>query len=244
VSESVPPDLSATLVLVRHGESTWLVRNRFQGQRNPWLSERGRLQAAAVARRLADPLAPPPLPLPPGPPVAIWHSPLKRAADTARAIGAMIPIAELVADERLVEVSQGEWEGLSYRTVAALGPDLAEWRSDPIRANAPSGESLAAVRRRVLAALGAMLPMLAAPTLGASAAQPWGIVVAHGGALRVATLLLLGFPVSRFWAIPFEPCAITIIELADGHGILRAHNLRAHLAALPSQATTDRGGAL
>ena len=243
MSGIVPPGLSATLVLVRHGESTWIVRNRFQGRRNPWLSERGRLQAVAVARRLADPLAPPPLPVPPGPPLAIWHSPLKRAGDTARAIGALIPTADLVADDRLVEISQGEWEGRSHRAVAALGPGLAEWRTDPIRANAPGGERLGAVQRRVRAALAEILSRLAAPTPGASAARPWGIVVAHGGALRVATLMLLGFPVSRFWAIPFETCAITIIELSDGHGILRAHNLRAHLAAIPTRARSDRGGA-
>ena len=240
----VPPGLSATLVLVRHGESTWIVRNRFQGRRNPWLSARGRLQAAAVARRLADPFALPPLPVPPGRPVAIWHSPLKRASDTARAIGALIPAAELIADERLVEISQGEWEGRSHRSVAALGPGLAEWRTDPIRANAPGGEPLGAARRRVRAALDGILSRLAAPTPGASAAQPWGIVVAHGGALRVATLLLLGFPFSRFWAIPFETCAITVIELTDGHGILRAHNLQAHLAGLIKEAEVDRGGAL
>lgn len=243
MSELVPPELSATLVLVRHGESTWNARRRFQGRRNPWLSARGRAQAAALARRLADPLRPPAVPLPPGPPVAIWHSPLKRAADTARAVGAPLP-ADLVADERLTEIGQGEWEARSHREVEALGPELAGWRSDPTRTIAPGGEPLTAVRRRVDTALREILSVLASSAPGASAARPWGIVISHEGTLRVATLLLLGLPLGRFWAFPFEPCAITVIELAGGQASLRAHNLRSHLAALGTETAIDRGGAL
>lgn len=239
----VPSELTATLVLVRHGESTWIVRRRFQGRRNPWLTERGRAQAAALARRLADPLAPPALPVPPGPPVAIWHSPLKRAGDTARAIVGLLPV-QLLADARLAEIGQGEWETRSHRSVAALGPGLAAWREDPMGNVAPGGEPLPAVRRRVRIALVEILSVFASSPPGGSAAQPWGVVVSHEGTLRVAMLLLLGLPLARFWAFPFEPCAITVIELADGQAILRAHNLRDHLGDLSDGGGTDRGGAL
>ena len=242
-SRIIPPGLAATLVLARHGESTWIVRNRVQGRRDPWLTERGRVQAAALARRLADPLAPSPLPAPPGPPVAIWHSPLKRAADTARAVAALVPV-DLVADERLVEIGQGEWEGRSHRAVAALGPGLAAWREYPTRTIAPGGESLTAARRRVRAALVDILSVLESSAPGDGAARPWAVVVSHGGTLRVATLLLLGLPLARFWAFPFEPCAITVIDLADGEASLRAHNLGSHLAAIASETAGDGGGAL
>ena len=66
----IPPAIDATLVLVRHGESTWIAEDRFQGRRDPPLSPRGERQAALVAARLADPLAAPSLPIPAGPPVA------------------------------------------------------------------------------------------------------------------------------------------------------------------------------
>ena len=39
--------------LVRHGESTWNLDERFQGGPDPPLSRRGRVQAAALAARLA-----------------------------------------------------------------------------------------------------------------------------------------------------------------------------------------------
>ena len=249
MSPLTPPALGATLVLVRHGETTWLRGNRFQGRRNPHLTDLGRTQAAAVAARLADPNAPPPLPVPSGRPVAIWHSPLRRAADTARAIGELVP-APLLPDERLAEMGQGEWEARSHRAVAALGPGLEAWRRDPVANAAPGGETLAAARARVRPALGEILERLANPlrAIGAeqqpSAGRPWGIVVSHGGTMRVALLSLLDLPLSRFWAFPFDPCAITVMELDGGRAVLRAHNLTSHLGGPDSRITVDRGGAL
>ena len=235
--------LTATLVLVRHGESTWNARGRFQGRRNPWLSPRGRAEAAALGKRLADPLAPPPLPVPPGPPLAIWHSPLRRASDTAAAIGELVPV-DLVADDRLTEISQGVWETRSHRAVAALGPELEGWRADPTRVTAPGGEPLSAVRLRVRAALDEILRELASAPTSAPAARPWGIVVSHEGTLRIATLVLLDLPLARFWAFPFEPAGITVIELSGGQPILRAHNLTAHVAGIDGLLSKDREGAL
>ncbi len=245
MSGLVPPGLTATLVLVRHGETTWIVQNRFQGQRNPYLTARGREQAAAVAQRLADPAAPPPLPVPPGLPVGIWHSPLKRARDTAAGIGALVPVP-LFPDERLAEMAQGEWEALSHRAVARLGPGLAAWRRDPSRNSAPGGETLSAARPRVRAAFAAVMHALASPVTAAApaSAPPWAIVVSHGGTMRLGLLLLLDLPLSRFWAFPFDPAAITIVELADGQASLRAHNLTSHLADAGTTAPVDRGGAL
>jgi probable phosphoglycerate mutase len=248
MSPLIPPELGATLVLVRHGETTWLRRNRFQGRRNPHLTDLGRAQAGAVGARLADPLAAPPLPVPPERPVAIWHSPLRRAADTARAIGALVP-APLVDDERLAEMGQGDWEARSHRAVAALGPGLEAWRRDPVANAAPGGETLGAARPRIRAALAAILEHLADPPAQtgvrpSGAGRPWAIVVSHGGTMRVALLSLLDLPLSRFWSFPFEPCAITVVELDGGRAVLRAHNLTSHLAGAESRITVDRGGAL
>ena len=63
-----------------------IVQRRFQGRRETALSDIGRRQAERVAARLARPHDPPALPVPDGRPIAIVHSPLRRAADTAAAI--------------------------------------------------------------------------------------------------------------------------------------------------------------
>ena len=84
----IPDGLNATLVLLRHGESTAIVERRFQGQLDTPLSPTGLRQASLAAARLARPRATPALPVPAGPPVEIVHSPLARTAQTATLVAA------------------------------------------------------------------------------------------------------------------------------------------------------------
>ena len=71
----IPDGLDASVVLVRHGESTLIAQGRFQGQAETPLTPIGRRQAALVAGRLARPHVPPALPLPAGPPTELVHTP-------------------------------------------------------------------------------------------------------------------------------------------------------------------------
>ncbi len=258
-----PPRLSrveGSVALVRHGESTWIAEGRFQGRQDPPLSPAGERQADLVAARLRNPAAPPALPLPSSPPIGIWHSPLRRAASTAAAVAAARNgIVPLHPDERLVEIAQGEWEGLKHAEVTArFGEELAAWRLDPVGHYAPGGESVPEAARRSRAALVPILEALSAgvvhtedadPVLGyGSAARPgrWAIVVAHDGILRLLLLALLDLPLERYWTFPFELCAVTVIELRDPGQRLRAHNLAEHLAPQggPSPDPTRPEGAL
>lgn len=252
----VPSGLDASLALVRHGESTWIAEGRFQGRGDPPLSDLGAAQARLVAERLAEPGRPGALPLPPGPAVAIWHSPLERARATAAAIAAAHGAAPpLIAAPELTELAQGEWEGLPGREVAERWPELlAGWRRDPVRAHAPGGESIPAAALRVRAGLGRVLvglgagadeavptqsPRPGSPVLGygaSTALTPWGVVVAHDGIFRLALLALLDLPLERFWRFPFLLCGITVVELRGGAATLRAHNLSDHLAPLAATA--------
>ncbi|MEA2621749.1 MAG: phosphoserine phosphatase [Chloroflexota bacterium] len=259
-----PPRLTGvdgSIVLVRHGESTWVAENRFQGQSDPPLSALGEQQAALVAKRLADPMASPALPLPAGAPIGIWHSPLRRAAATAAAISGEQRIAVAVhADDRLKELAQGLWEGLTHpEVVSRYGAELEAWRLDPVASHAPGGESLDEGAARVRGALDGMLGALrdarpasdtgGDPVLGYGApatAWPWSIVAAHDGTLRLLLLELLELPLARYWALPFALCGVTVVEITGGRARLRAHNLAEHLESLarPALAATDRGGAL
>ena len=272
----VPAALDAALVLVRHGESTWIAEGRFQGQLDPPLSPLGERQAALVARRLAQRDDGVPLPLPDGPPRGVWHSPLGRAADTARAIAAEQPASvALHATAGLLEIAQGEWEGLPHADVRARWADeLAAWRRSPTTSHAPGGESLAdataRVRGAVSAIFAALLPadgpasgsdaVAAAASLrydpvpgyptGARAAEPWAVIVAHDGILRLTLMSLLDVPIERFWSFPFNLCSISVLALHEGAATLRAHNLVEHLAPIADEARAaaeargDRRGAL
>lgn len=254
--------LDATLVLVRHGESTWVAEGRFQGRADPPLSDLGRRQADLVAARLAERDTQTPLPIPIGLPLAVWHSPLERAAETARRIAARqpaaVPLNPLAA---LTEIGQGEWEGQPAGIVRTRWADeLAAWRRAPAENHAPGGEPLRDAAERVAAGLAQITATLApAPDEGAPAeplsaarydpvpgypagagasvlSDPWAVVVAHDGIFRLALLALLQVPIERFWSFPFNLCAISVVALRGGMATLRAHNLSEHLAPLAQEA--------
>src|SRR4029079_11040917 len=82
----IPELLDATLVLVRHGESEFIVQGRFQGHAETALSPAGLREPALLAHRLRPRHDPPPLPLPDGPLREVVHSPLRRTTQTATAI--------------------------------------------------------------------------------------------------------------------------------------------------------------
>lgn len=254
----IPAGLDAALAFVRHGESEWVAQGRFQGQGDSPLTDLGRRQALLTARRIARRARRPILPLPAGPPRAVVHSPLLRAAETAQLIGRAVSTGRgddavpapvpLVPDPGLLEIGQGEWEGLPGTEVTERWGDvLATWRRDPLAAWAPGGEALAEVQERASGALRRVLADLATVAPASTAAvprtqvlgyadsqadEPWSIVVGHDGVFKVAMLALLDLPLSKFWTLPFALCGITVVEIRGGRPRLRLHNATDHLADL------------
>jgi probable phosphoglycerate mutase len=257
-TDLIPDGLDATLVLLRHGETTAIVEGRFQGQSQVSLSDLGQRQAARAAARLAAPHDSPALPVPVGLPREIVHSPLARTAQTAEAVAAALGgRVPLRPEDGLREIGQGEWEGrLGSEIAERWGDILSAWRLRPAEAHAPGGESLGEVQARLTPALRAALERLADgaprsaadrppyPVPGAPPPEhPWSIVVAHDGVFKVLLLTLFGLPLERFWLFPFALCGISIVDIAGGRPRLRAHNLTEHLAPLleeRAQAATEQ----
>jgi broad specificity phosphatase PhoE len=266
-----PPGLDGTIVLLRHGESTWVAEGRFQGQGDPPLSPAGRRQAALAAERLARPHRSPALPVPVGPPLEVVHSPLRRTTETAELVTAALTVetgfdvdVPRRPDPGFLEIGQGEWEGLPGADVQARWPDvIAGWRRDPLSMWAPGGESVPQVDSRVRASLARVLAGLhdrGGATVGhrshvlgygeAPSLDPWTIVVGHDGVFKVALLALMDVGLERFWSFPFALCGISVIEFRAGRPRLRAHNLIDHLApfdderAQAIEAERSRSGAL
>jgi broad specificity phosphatase PhoE len=260
----IPAGLDATLVLLRHGESEFIVEGRFQGQAETPLSPAGLRQAERAAVRLASPHASPALPVPIGAPREIAHSPLRRTAQTAGAVatamsgelafGRAVPLR---ADPGFLEIGQGAWEGLHRTQVeAGWGDVLATWRRRPLEAWAP-GEPIDAVQARLRPAIANVLARLAAGGIpgtlegpqvagyrDAPADHPWSIVVGHDGVFKVFLLTLFDLPLERFWMWSFDLAGICVIEFRAGRAVLRAMNLTEHLAPLldeaAQQATEER----
>lgn len=248
---ALPGELAAAIVLLRHGQSVWLAEGRFQGRSDTPLSPLGRRQAALAGARLAAPDLPPRLPVPAGEPVAVVHSPLARARETAEAVASAFaaasrPVPRLRPEPGLAEIAQGEWEGLLQREVETRYPaEIAGWRRDPVGVHAPGGESLRDVDARVRTALAGVLAELAAaaspgpdgtPSYYDPHAGPWAVLVGHDGAFKVALLALLGLPLDRFWTFTQTTTGIAVLDVRNGRTILRAWNRTEHLASLELEA--------
>jgi probable phosphoglycerate mutase len=265
----IPADLDAVLVLLRHGQTQFIVENRFQGAMEAPLTALGEQQARQAGRRLAEPHARPALPIADSSPFAIVHSPLGRARRTAE-----LTVAEMVAAGRILpplrsdpgfsEIAQGAWEGLTDAQIAArFGDSLAGWRRWPTRFHAPGGETLEQVFSRAETALSTLLAEMAdgaAPgtmdrqqVLGypgrSSGNERWSLIVAHGGIFRVVACVLLGLPPDHFWNFDFGLGTISVVEIRAGRAVLRALNLDSHLSPnaepmVEESSPRDVGGAL
>jgi broad specificity phosphatase PhoE len=257
--ELIPTGLDAVLVLLRHGETEFIVQKRFQGQMEAPLSDLGERQATLAGRRLAAPAEAPPLPIPDSAPFSVFHSPLDRARRSAE-----LAVAEIAAAGRAVpplqpetgfsEIAQGGWEGLTDSQITErFGDSLAGWRRWPERFHAPGGENLIEVRARVETGLARVLADLSHGTepgthdrnqvLGyetdTSDRRRWSLIVGHGGVFRVITCVLLGLPVDHFWNFDFGLAAITVVEIRAGRAVLRSLNLDAHLDASSALAAEE-----
>ncbi len=146
-----------SFLMVRHGESTWNVEGRWQGQADPPLTELGERQAAVAAHAVValD---------------AIASSDLQRAARTAAIISAAVGVGPVLADARLRERDAGPWQGLTRDEIEAEYPGYLAERKRP--SGFEPDESVVARALEVLAAV-------ARERLEASV-----LVVTHGGIIR------------------------------------------------------------
>jgi probable phosphoglycerate mutase len=168
---------------VRHGETAWNVETRIQGQLDIGLNDMGRWQAMRLAEVLVDEGL-----------SAIYSSDLKRAADTAAAIGQACRLP-VTLDAGLRERSFGAFEGRTWTEIETHWPaDSARWRARDLEFAPQGGESIPMFSARVLATC----RRLAAAHQGECIA--W---VAHGGVMdclhRAATHVGLTAP--RTWLL-------------------------------------------
>ncbi|MGH8894083.1 MAG: histidine phosphatase family protein [Actinomycetes bacterium] len=193
------------MVLWRHGQTRWNLEDRFQGHTDVELDATGHEQAGRAARLLAALR-----------PSAIVSSDLRRAVDTAHALGRLtgVPVNE---DARLRETFGGSWQGLTVTEIRGLDANAYTlWRSG---ADVPAGgaEKRTDVAGRVTpAVLEALSPVPPGETL---------VVVTHGGAARAAIGSLLDLPLDRWAAVGgLSNCCWSVLEEVGAGWRLVEHN--------------------
>ncbi|MCP5433104.1 MAG: histidine phosphatase family protein [Alphaproteobacteria bacterium] len=151
---------------IRHAATAWNAEHRIQGHTDVPLSAEGRASLAGC--RLPADLLP-----------ATWFvSPLARARETAELLG----IVEARVEPRLIEMSFGEWEGLTTKEIRAREPR----GGGPLGLRPPGGES----SEEVVARLAAFLRS------EAGRKGPFGAVT-HLGIVRAALELAHGWAMAR-----------------------------------------------
>jgi 2,3-bisphosphoglycerate-dependent phosphoglycerate mutase len=130
------------LVLVRHGQSTWNLENRFTGETDVPLTPRGREEARAAGAKLKD------IPFAQG-----FTSVLQRAIDTMTIIleearQEQLPVTH---DRALNERNYGRLQGLNKTEITKEygNEQVAIWRRS-FSVRPPGGESLADTAARVI----------------------------------------------------------------------------------------------
>jgi broad specificity phosphatase PhoE len=197
------------LFLARHGETTWNVEHRLQGQSDIGLTACGEAHARALAALLHD------VPLD-----AVFTSPLRRSIDTARPL---LEARQLPAEIRpeLVEMNYGRLEG---HTATDPDPEIRRlWRArkaDPLAFRAPGGETYAEVRDRVAPFVAELQQRFAAGRV---------LVVGHRGTNRVLLALLLGWPLAA--SLEFRHQHDRVIEIRPGETPDRVEHRYAPAAA-------------
>ena len=195
------------IIAIRHGETTWNVDTRIQGQLDIPLNANGRWQA----ERLADALRGEPL-------QAIYASDLTRAWETAQYLSRTTGVG-LTKEIGLRERGFGDFEGKTFAEIEQLLPEQSlRWRKRDPEFSPAGGESLRALSARVVEAA----QRLAAQHPGEQIA-----LVGHGGVMdvlyRAATRLDIQAP--RTWALGnaainrllWTPEGFTLVGWSDTH---------------------------
>ncbi|MGH3689117.1 MAG: histidine phosphatase family protein [Microbacterium sp.] len=130
------------LLLARHGQTSWNLQHRLQGQLDSPLTEEGIAQAQAIAERVADAGV-----------RTVCSSPLGRAMQTSIIIADRIGAA-LVEVPELTELDHGELAGKTWDEIDDAYPTAREERAANRYGWAfPGGESYAQARARARKAL-------------------------------------------------------------------------------------------
>ena len=194
--------MKTRLCMVRHGETDWNAERRIQGQLDIPLNAKGRSQALAMARGLADERF-----------AALYSSDLQRAMQTAAATASTHQLA-IRREPLLRERHFGVLQSMTAEEARVRHPEASQRLAVRDTEYAfDDGESLAIFEQRIRAYLSELFRRHAGETV---------LVVTHGGVLDIAYRHATGMPLSsrRDFALP--NAALNWLEGdAEGWRVLR-----------------------
>jgi glucosyl-3-phosphoglycerate phosphatase len=202
--------------ILRHGETVFNAAARIQGDAaHTPLTRAGFAQAEAMGERLRAEFGP-------KPPLALWSSPAGRALQTLAVIAEHLELDwhSVRIDERLAEMTMGEWSGLYYCDLFAEHGPFVDPVSGLFTRPAPGGEWYDAVAAR-----------LSSWVAEQREADGDRLVVMHGMSSRVLRGLLTGLSERNGFGCPvahgLPQGSVVVIENGTERLLHRAADSRA-----------------
>lgn len=205
----------------RHGQTSWNLAGRFQGQTDIPLDEVGHEQARRAAELLASLK-----------PAAIVSSDLQRTRQTAEYLAVATSLSPR-ADARLRETYAGAWEGLTFAQIDRQFPaESGAWKAGAVDLRPGGGETRLEVGLRVAAAVSESVATLEAGELL--------VVVTHGGAIRSGLSAILQLP-KEYWSLlsGAANCHWSVIE--EQHDALPWRLTEHNAGSLPEAVVLQEG---
>ena len=198
------------ILLTRHGHVDGITPERFRGRAPLELTERGRAQAQAVAKRIAGAWRP----------GKIYTSPMGRCVATGAAIAKACGVAAEIGDD-LNDIDYGAWQFKTLAEAKAENPKLfAAWFATPQFVRFPNGEALQDVVARAANVLRVVLERHPDETI---------VLVGHDSVNRALLMQLLDQPLSAYWRVAQGPCCLNEIDIDAGTVCVRRVNETRHL---------------
>jgi broad specificity phosphatase PhoE len=195
------------LILIRHGETIWNKEGRVQGLSDIELSDVGLNQARKLALSIQD------LNI-----KAIYSSPVKRAYQTAQIINE-IHNAPIFLEPGLVEMDQGDFEGLTFQELKTCEKDfLQRWMKDPAAVTMPNGESLAGLQKRAWSVVANIIDK-----------TEDALIVSHNFTIAAILCRIQNISLSQFRKVCVGTASKTVVSFQNGSASIDVLNDRTHL---------------
>jgi len=198
------------LLLTRHGDVEGIKPARFRGRAELALTPTGLAQADAVARRIAGQWKP----------AAVYTSTLQRCVATGAKIAAACGVTSSGLDG-LTDIDYGTWQMRTHDEVKVEAPDAYRlWHEAPHLMRFPGGESLQDVVARSSDAVRLVLARHPGQAV---------VMVGHDSVNRIILMQLLDQPLSAYWKLAQDTCALNEIDIDGGTVLVRRINDTSHL---------------
>jgi len=181
------------IYLIRHGETTGDVEDRYGGTYDDHLSEKGKEQVKELVTKLEGKEI-----------ELIYYSPLIRAIETAQVLGQKLSVSLEEIEDIRERNHYGELSGLTKKEALEQFPEeVEELESSPLYHKLPHSEDYYEFAKRIIDAFNKVT----------ETDREVIAIVTHGGPIKTIFREILGFEIEGI-----EDCAI--IELnKDDHGI-------------------------